>query len=293
MERIQSALSKARKARQEQNQKKISEADGAPVKERKAAETSEPDAYVLEKDMSVADREEAWKAIPAFHPKEKQLASSRIVAYRSSHDSVPYDVMRTKLLHQMRANKWSRVAIVSPSQGAGKTLTSVNLAFSLARQTNFFATLIELDMRRPALSKTLRLTEDCQFSRVLSGEDPAEKHMRRYGKNLAFAVNKSTVRNPAELLQGANAGKVIDDIEARFQPDIMIFDTPPVFAGDDTLAFLDQVDCVLLVAEAERSTIDEIDKCEQELAARTNVLGVVLNKCRYLSKHEEYGKEYS
>ena len=291
MERIQSALKKARKAREEQSQK---DAGGSAAPREEAPDDKlDMNTYVLEKDMSVAQREDVWKDIPAFHPKEKQLASSRIVAYRSSHDSVPYDVMRTKLLHQMRANKWSRVAIVSPSQGAGKTLTSVNLAFSLARQTNFFAALIELDMRRPAVAKTLRLTDDCQFSRVLSGDDPIEKHMRRYGKNLIFGTNKSTVRNPAELLQGANAGKVVDDFEARFQPDILIFDTPPVFSGDDTLAFLDQVDCVLLVAEAERSTIDEIDKCEQELAARTNVLGVVLNKCRYLSKHEEYGKEYS
>ncbi|WP_306114902.1 MULTISPECIES: CpsD/CapB family tyrosine-protein kinase [unclassified Roseovarius] len=290
MERIQSALNKARKARQEQRENQNREA-AAPASE--STQDAPLETYVIPKDMSVASREEVWKRIPAFHPKEKQLASSRIVAYRSSHDSVPYDVMRTKLLHQMRANKWSRVAIVSPSQGAGKTLTCVNLAFSLARQTNFFAALIELDMRRPALAKALKINDDCQFSRVLSGEDPAEMHLRRYGKNLFFGCNKNTVRNPAELLQGANAGKVVDEIEAQFQPDIMVFDTPPVFAGDDTLAFLDQVDCVLLVAEAEKSTIEEIDKCEQELAARTNVLGVVLNKCRYLSKHEEYGKEYS
>ena len=285
MERIQSALNKARKARREKSGQQPEQPEGQGE--------AGLDTYVLPRDMSVANREEIWKSIPAFHPKEKQLTSSRIVAYRSSHDSVPYDVMRTKLLYQMRANNWSRVAIVSPSMGAGKTLTSINLAFSLARQTNFFTILIELDMRRPSMAKTLKLADDCQFSRVLSGDDPVESHLRRYGKNLLLGTNSNTVRNPAELLQGADAGKVMDAVEERYQPDIMVFDTPPVFSGDDTLAFLDQVDCVLLVAEAEKSTIDEIDKCEQELAARTNVLGVVLNKCRYLSKHEEYGKEYS
>ncbi|WP_299850480.1 CpsD/CapB family tyrosine-protein kinase [uncultured Roseovarius sp.] len=287
MERIQSALRKARQARQEQSGKPAGKAEDS------VAGTQGMDTYVLPKNMSVSDREEIWKSIESFNPKEKQLLANRIVAFRSSHDSVPYDVMRTKMLHQMRANKWTRVAIVSPSQGAGKTLTSVNLAFSLARQTNFYTILLELDMRRPSVAKTIKLTDECQFSRVLSGENPADEHLRRYGKNLIFGSNSTTVRNPAELLQGTNAGKVVDGIEERFKPDIMIFDTPPVFAGDDTLAFLDQVDCVLLVAEAEKSTIDEIDKCEQELAARTNVLGVILNKCRYLGKHEEYGKEYS
>ena len=290
MERIQSALNKARKARQEQSAE--DQPTAKPARAPKAAPDEKLDTLVLPKDAAFDGREDLWKTITAFHPKEKQLSSSRIVAYRSGHDSVPYDVMRTKLLHQMKANNWTRVAIVSPSPGAGKTLTSVNLAFSLARQSNFYTMLVELDMRRPALAKTLKMTDDCQFSRVLSGEDPAEKHLRRYGKGLLFAYNANTVRNPAELLQGVDAAKIVDDLEARFQPDIMIFDTPPVFSGDDTLAFLDQVDCVLLIAEAEKSTIDEIDKCEQELAARTNVLGVVLNKCRYLSKHEEYGKEY-
>jgi len=36
-----------------------------------------------------------------------------------------------------------------------------------------------------------------------------------------------------------------------------------------------------LVVAAEYSTATEVDLCEQELAANTNVVGVVLNKCRY------------
>ena len=56
---------------------------------------------------------------------------------------------------------------------------------------------------------------------------------------------------------------------------------PPMLMSDDAMAFLPHVDCVLLVAAAEKSRLDEVDKCEQELAEQTNVLGVVLNKCRY------------
>ena len=46
-------------------------------------------------------------------------------------------------------------------------------------------------------------------------------------------------------------------------------------------------DCVLLIAAAEKSRLDEVDKCEHELSEQTTVLGVVLNKCRYGG--EEYG----
>ena len=44
---------------------------------------------------------------------------------------------------------------------------------------------------------------------------------------------------------------------------------------------------MLLIAGAERSRLDEVDKCEQELTEQTQVLGVVLNKCRYGG--EDYG----
>ena len=44
---------------------------------------------------------------------------------------------------------------------------------------------------------------------------------------------------------------------------------------------------LLLVAGAEKSRLDEVDKCEKDLAEQSNVLGVVLNSCRYMS--EEFG----
>ncbi len=292
MERIQAALKKARETRSGLDQPNAKHPVSATDDMRDARAARDPDALLLSPDMALGDREELWKTIPAINPSEKVLDRHRLIAHMASPASVPYDVMRTKLLHKMRQNKWTRVAITSPSARAGKTMTSLNLAFSLSRQSDVFSMLLELDMRQPALARSIGLKDACQFSRVLRGEEEPEAHMRRYGRNLLLGANQTPARNPAELLQGARAAHVIDNLEANYRPDIIILDTPPMFAGDDTIAFLDQVDCVLLIAEAERSTIEEVDKCEQELAARTNVLGVVLNKCRYLDRHEEYGKEY-
>lgn len=82
---------------------------------------------------------------------------------------------------------------------------------------------------------------------------------------------------------------MIDGLEERYDPDVMIFDTPPLLTCDDTSAFLDQIDCVLLVAASEASTVEEMKKCEHEIRERSNLLGVVLNKCRYLEKPYTYG----
>ena len=69
----------------------------------------------------------------------------------------------------------------------------------------------------------------------------------------------------------------------------MIFDMPPMLMSDDMMAFARHVDCVLLVAGAESTTVKEIDICEQDLASQTNVMGVVLNKCRYMGSEYDYG----
>ena len=61
----------------------------------------------------------------------------------------------------------------------------------------------------------------------------------------------------------------------------MLFDMPPFQVSDDVMAFADKVDCVMIIAAAERTKMSELDACERELAGVTNVLGVVLNKCRY------------
>jgi hypothetical protein len=65
-----------------------------------------------------------------------------------------------------------------------------------------------------------------------------------------------------------------------------------MLAGDDAIGFLHNVDCALLVAAAGSTTIAQVDACERDIAAHTNVLGVTLNKCRYLDKDQAYGYDY-
>jgi Mrp family chromosome partitioning ATPase len=85
----------------------------------------------------------------------------------------------------------------------------------------------------------------------------------------------------------AQTAEGVAAIKRAFLPDIVIYDLPPMLQSDDVMAFLPHLDCVLLVAGAEKSRLDEVDKCEKDLADQTNVLGVVLNLCRYMS--EEFG----
>lgn len=277
MERIQSALKKARASRGGVNASSM-------TRTRKAVANTAGHNEALS---------QSWAALEQFAPNAKTMKRNRIVTFEGGAPAVHFDMLRTKILQQMQANNWRRVAITSPGSSCGKTTTVVNLAFGLARQDDQRVVVAEMDLRRPGLAKTLGLkggVDRHQFSRVLRGEDDLSSHMVRYNSNLAFGTNASAARNPSELLQSSAIVDVLAEIEERLQPTVTLFDMPPMLVSDDTIAFLGQVDCVLLVAAAEASTMDEVDQCERELSEQTNVLGIVLNKCRYMGK--KYGYAY-
>jgi protein-tyrosine kinase len=192
-------------------------------------------------------------------------------------------------MHQLREQNWTRVAITSPDSDCGKTTLSLNLAMSLARQPDLKVMVIELDLRRPSMIRALGLDRTCNFAGVLDGSETVDRQMLRWRSNLALGLNSFPVSSPAELLSSDRAAEAVDALEEMFQPDVMLFDLPPMTVGDDTIAFLDQVDCALMVTEAEASTVAEIDRCGKELAAHAKVLGVVLNKCRFMERTEGYG----
>lgn len=275
MERIQSAISKARAARE--GKIGTPPAEGTVRPATAAPATAEPAPPG------------AWERLQEVAIQPQTLARNRIVTNISSPAATPFDVIRTRLLQQMRGQGWKRVGITSPDPACGKTMMCLNLAFSLARRPELRTVVLEIDLRRPSMERTLGLPIQQQFSKVLEGQDDLDRHLTRVrGMNLAIATNHSPVRNSAEILHAPSAEMTLAEVERRYSPDITIIDLPPTQVGDDVMAFARWVDCVLIVAAAGATTIVEVDQCERELASQTNVLGVVLNKCRYLDKHQSY-----
>lgn len=259
MERIQSALAKARSARDRKLQ------SGNPS----ATAESGP-----------------WQELAEIRLDQIVLDRNRVVALQPGQTAASFDVMRTNLLRTLRANSWTRVAVTSPTPGCGKSTVALNLAFSLARLTDKRVLLVELDLRRPSLLGMLGQSGGTQFAAGLTGGQLDMAQVKRVGPNLALALSARGVASPAELLSAPRTADLIDELEARLRPDVILFDMSPMLAGDDALAFLDQVDCALMVAAAEETTVAEIEKCGKDLAKRTQVLGVVLNKCRYMEDEE-------
>ena len=296
MERIQTAISKAREARKTQGDLVAVDGAGASAAPPLAAPplaAAALAATLAPPPASAAEAADAaWAGLMEFRPNAKHLGRGRVVSLTGGAAAVPFDSLRTRLLYLMRDKGWKRIAVTSPGPGCGKSTVALNLALSLARLADVRTLLIDADMRRPALLRLLGASAHHQIADVLAGKAAAGQHMLRIGANLAVGTNRMPVGHSAELLQSPVVAGALDRIEAEFQPDLMIFDLPPMQVSDDTMAALGLVDCALIVAAAESTMVQEIDRCERDLAARTNVAGVILNKCRYLEKSEGYGYGY-
>lgn len=225
--------------------------------------------------------EAAWSALTPFQPRAKQLERSRIVSAHGDRQATEFDKLRTRIVQQMQARGWRRLAVTSPGPGCGKSTVTLNLGFGLARRESNRIVICEMDLRRPSLARLLGLPGRADIARVLQGVDPFEAHAVRVGGNLAVATARGSRSQTAELLQDPSTAAALEEIEAAYDPSVLLLDTSPVMVSDDTIGLLGHADCALIVAAAGTTTIAEIDACEREVAAQTQVLGVVLNKCRF------------
>jgi Mrp family chromosome partitioning ATPase len=286
MEKIQSAIAKARAARTSEPaappQSRVRpDGPNGPSGPDSAAQAAQAGRVAAAGPVHATDVDAAWAALPTFDPSPKWLQSGRIVAITKGRAATEFDKLRTRMLQRMQAQGWRRVAITSPGPGSGKSTMALNLGFSMARQMSMRTMICEMDLRRPTLARLLGAPRDYDFARVIGGSAAFADHAVRPRENLAVAMSHGFVERSAELLQGPGIAAVLDRLQADYDPTMMMFDMPPFEVSDDTLAFVDKVDCVLIVAASGSTTAAQIDVCERELASRTAVLGVVLNKCRY------------
>ncbi len=229
-----------------------------------------------------------WQALSEFTPDRRIMALNRVVTPENDDPSAwHYEILRTKLLRLMRRNGWTSVGVTSPTSGCGKTTTCLNLAFSFARLA-LRTMLVDLDLRQGTVAQRLGLACAGSVAEVLRGSRPVEEVFVRHGSSLAIGAGRSGAREAGDLLQGAGAIRAIDDIRRRYAPEVMLFDLPPMLVIDDVLAFAPQLDCVLLVAGAEVSRLDEVELCMRELEAYPVPALVVVNGCRYGEGEIEY-----
>jgi len=199
-----------------------------------------------------------------------------------------YKVLRTHVLQRMRANGWKTLAVTSPGIGDGKTITSINLAISLAREVNQTVLLVDLDLRRPSIGRYFSEGPTQGISDHLThGVDLADLLINPGIDRLVVLPGHDSFTHSSEMLSSPQLVQLVRELKERYEDRLILFDMPPLFAGDDVIAFLPYVDAVMLVVEDGKVSKSELEQANQLLGDK-NFIGIVLNKAEQVGDVSGY-----
>jgi Mrp family chromosome partitioning ATPase len=192
-----------------------------------------------------------------------------------------YKILRTQVLQRCRREGIASVAVVSPSQQDGRTLTAINLAVSIAEDPEHTALLVDLDLVSPSVHQCFGIKVERGVEGCLRGEyELASALVRPSGYDkLVLLPAKGAVQQSSELLASERTRRLAQELRERYANRVVIYDLPALFASDDALSFLPLVDAALLVVAEGRTRRDEVARA-LELMRETTVIGTVLNRSR-------------
>ncbi|SHH54035.1 CpsD/CapB family tyrosine-protein kinase [Cognatishimia maritima] len=224
-----------------------------------------------------------WNEMHEIDLDEAHLRANRIVtAQKNDPVHKRFDMLRTRLLIAMREHGWTRIAVTGVTEGCGASFVSANLALSVARMESVRTVLFDMHFTKPSLAALLGVKNPGRLSDYLAGHIAPEEYLIRVGQSLALGLNDTKVYHSSELIQQMMTTDVLSEMQDLLCPDMVIFDLPSVLDSDDVLGFLPNVDGVLLVVGGGQSLPEEVQRAEQALGDKTQLLGVVLNKAESL-----------
>jgi capsular exopolysaccharide synthesis family protein len=172
----------------------------------------------------------------------------------------------------------------------GKTTVATNLATSLA-QYGRSTLLVDADLRRPRVHRVFGIDKGVGLTSLMVGDATLREAVRSTQiDGLSVLPAGPIPPNPSELLHSAAFGRLKEDLLANF--DWVIFDSPPMGAVTDAAVLAPQVDGVLLVVRAGRTTRDSILSAKKQLdSVSARLVGSVLNDIELRMRGSRYGGE--
>jgi capsular exopolysaccharide synthesis family protein len=209
------------------------------------------------------------------------------------HDfSEAFRSLRTSLVAQTPVDGPKIIAVTSAQPLEGKTTTAVNMAMALAVGGSRVL-LIDADMRRPNVHKTLRMTNDHGLSQLLAGHARMREVVQRsHDPNLLVISAGRTPSNPSELLASDRMRALVAGLEGG-PFDWVVIDTPPVLAVTDAVIVAPLVESMVFVIGAEMTRWRLAQRAvETIMSGNPRSVAAVLNKVDFLRNKYYYSRYY-
>jgi len=262
MEKIQQALERARKERQDEDKNKKNKTDQSHV--------ADVQSIVYTRTRTVSG--------DAFLHRENRLLNA--MEHNTYADS--FKILSTQVMQRMEENHWGSLAITSVGESEGKTTTAINLGISISKEVEYTVLLVDTNLRKPKLHEYFGIKPGLGLSDYLQdGIDLADLFIKPENLNHFVILPGGTpILNSSEMLGSPKMYSLVEELKERYPKRIIIFDVPPVLKTAETLSFVPTIDCVLVVVEDDETKESEL-RNTIDLLSVTNIIGTVLNKAKY------------
>ncbi len=154
--------------------------------------------------------------------------------------------LRTSLAYIGINSRKKKILVTSTIAGEGKSFISVNIAVSLA-MTNKKVVLLEMDLRRPALSPIFNMSRQVGLTSYFVGDKDADHIIKSttVNPNLFFIPSGLIPPNPSELIMNGRMEELLKYLETIF--DYIVIDTAPVSPVTDAYLLSPMCDATLYV----------------------------------------------
>ena len=214
-------------------------------------------------------------------------------------NEVPHDFgeafrsLRTALVFTSGSSSSRTIGVSSTQPLEGKTTTAVNLALVLALG-GARVLLIDADMRRPSVHKSLGMANGVGLSRVLVGQARIREAIQRTHESAAVRLTAGqTPPNPSELLASDRMRSLLTSLETG-PFDWIVVDSPPVLAVTDAVILAPLLSGIVFVVGAEMTRAAHATRALEMVTAGSSaaVIGVVLNRVDFARNKYYYSRYY-
>ncbi|AYQ31751.1 polysaccharide biosynthesis tyrosine autokinase [Runella sp. SP2] len=240
---------------------------------------------------------ESETGLPVFGEialKPKEIKTNLLDVQSRTFIAEQFRLLRTNLqyINPDNKHKGNVILLTSSTSGEGKSFITLNLAISIAALGKRVAVL-ELDMRKPKLTKYLGLTREKGLSNFLAGAaDPMEIAKKTEIENLFLASCGPLPPNPAELLSNGKMETLLATYREYF--DYILLDTPPVGLVTDALVLAPYIDSCFYVVRHEVTVKKDLTiLADLKKFNKYKSINVIFNGVNYRNSQEyRYGYGY-
>jgi exopolysaccharide/PEP-CTERM locus tyrosine autokinase len=180
------------------------------------------------------------------------------------------------------------IMVTSSLPGEGKTYCAINLAMSIAMELDHTVLLVDADVARPSVLRSLGLPAHRGLMDILLDDkiDMADVMLRTNVDTLSILPAGTSTPRATELLASSAMSTLVDEIANRYPDRVVIFDSPPLLLTSESRVLASHMGQIVMVVEAQTTTQHAVKEALHQLEGYPNV-NLIYNKTREFPGIEE------